>query len=291
MSRFRPRNIIIFGDPAIDTRFVVKLAGASKVYPFNSPRRVFETKGYGITISDELYWLYHTAGIPSSRTGRSSLPVPNVLKNLQSFICEFSEVHLLIYVVRTDKPTSENFRLFYDYLCRQDAPIILVQTTHTPSELSWFNLVLTLDGADSESDKVNLHKAITKHLNKNPEAILRIERFESAASGCWRLLAKEASWSLAEFRDALRPNYKKCEYISERDVDTGCASIIEYLTSLKKRSAVEQDSVQQRVNAILSTIIAAGNVTPIPFLSVATENIENISKTVQVCATTIDLWS
>ena len=51
------------------------------------------------------------------------------------------------------------------------------------------------------------------------------------------------------------------------------------------------DDIQQRVDAILSTIIVVANITPIFFLSVATENIENIIETVQVCATTIDLQS
>ena len=72
--------------------------------------------------------------------------------------------------------------------------------------------------------------------------------------------------------------------------------MIEYVQmSSKKQSAIEQasvgDDIQQRIDAILSTIIAVGNVTSIPFLSAATENIENIVQTVQVCATTIDLRS
>jgi hypothetical protein len=291
-----PRKIIVFGEPAIDTGFVVKLAGASRLRPFDPLRSVFETKLYDVTISNQQYWLYHTAGIPSSRTGRSSLRAPEVLENLYSFISLFGPVHVLIYVVRTDKPTSNNFRFFYDYLCQQDAPIILVQTTHTPSELSWFNLVLTLDGADPESDRVNLHKAITKHLNRNPKSTSDKDRFESAARGCWKLLAKEASWSLADFRDALKLNYKKYRWLTEKDVDTRCERIIEpFLMSLKKQSAIEQvsvgDDIQQSVDTILSTIIAVGNVTPIPFLPVATESIENIGQIVQVCATTIDLRS
>ena len=282
------RNIIIFGDPAIDTRFILKLAGASDLAPFDPWRSVFETNVY--YVPNQRYRLIHTAAIPSSRTDRASLLVPNVLENLYSFIRRFAKVHLLIYVVSTDKPTSNNFRFFYDYLGRQDAPIILVQTTNRPSEFSWFNLVFTLDW------KVDLHDAITKHLDKNPQAPLRTERFELAARGCWKLLAKEANWSLADFRDALKLNYKKFKYMSESYADTRCEEIMGYLPmSLKERSAVEQDSVgddiQQRVDAILSTIIAAGNVTPIPFLSAATDFIENIVETVQVCATTIDLRS
>jgi hypothetical protein len=280
------RTIILFGDPAIDTRFVVELAGDFRsVSPFDPLRSVFKTNFYRATISNRRYWIYHTVGLPSSCTGRPSLRAPEVLENLYSFIGLFSGVDLLIYVVRTDKPTSNNFRFFYDYLCQQDAPIILVQTTHTPSELSWFDLVLTLDGADPESDKVNLHKAIRKHLNRNPKFILPSERFKSAAKGCWKLLGKEASWSLADFCDALKLT---CKELTEKDVD----AILEHdQMSYKKQSSIEQvsvgDNIQQRVNAILSTI-AVDNVT---FLSVAIQSIVNIGKTVQVCATTSDLQS
>ena len=286
-------DIIVFGDPAIDTRFVLELVGASHLYRSDPLRSVFKRYFCRVTINDQRCWLHHTTGIPSSRTDRSSLQAPEVLENIYSFIDLLIEVPLLIYVVRTDKPTSNNFRFFYDYVCQQDAPIILVQTTHTPSELSWFDLVLTLDGADPESDKVNLHKAITKHLNRNPKSIARLERFESAARGCWKLLGKEASWSLADFRDALKLNYKKDQWLTEKDVNARCQRIIKHFQM--KQSAIEQfsvgDDIQQRVNAILSTIIAVGNVTRIPFLSVATVSIEYIGETVQVCATTIDLRS
>jgi hypothetical protein len=276
-------DIIIFSDLAIDTRFVVELVGASDLKPFDPFSSVFQTNRYLVAIDGRQYYLNHTAGIPSSRTGRSSLRAPDVSDNLFVFISRLIEVHLLIYVVDTDKPTSDNFRFFYDYVCQQDAPIILVQTTHTPSELSWFDLVLTLDGADPESDKVNLHKAITKHLNRNPKFIPPFKRFDSAARGCWKLLGKEASWSLADFRNALKLIHTKGGRYKKVDVDAICERIIEQVSV--------GDNIQQRVDAILSTIIAVGNVTSIPFLSVATESIVNIGETVQVCATTFDLWS
>jgi hypothetical protein len=284
------QDIVVFADPAIDTTFIFGLLGEPNVYPLSD---VFETYYHGdIVIDDKEYWLYQTAGISSSRTGRSSLQAPEVLKTLYSVIPLLDSINLLIYVVCADKPTSDNFRFFYDYLCQQDAPIILVQTTHTPSEVSWFDLVLTLDGADPESDKVNLHKAITKHLNRNPKSIPCIERFESATRGCWKLLGKQARWSLADFCDALKLVCENRVWFTEKDVDAICDRIIEHdQMSLKKQSAIEQvsvgDKIQQRVDAILSTI-AFRNIT---FLSVAAQSIANIGETVQVCATTtVDLW-
>jgi hypothetical protein len=276
------RNIIVFSDPAIDTGFVIELAGASRLIPFDPFRSVFKTNFYGVTISYQPCILFHTAGFPSSRTDRTSLQAPDILENLYSFPRMFGVVHLLVYVVGTDKPTSNNFRFFYDYLCQQDTPIILVQTTHTPSEHSWFDLVLTLDGADPESDKVNLHKAITRHFNRNPKFISDTDRFELAASGCWKLLGKEASWSLAGFGDALKVIFKKYE---EKDGDTRCERIIENCQMSAK------NEIQRRVDANMSTVRAAGNVAPIPFLTEAAESVENIVETVQVCAITVDLQS
>jgi hypothetical protein len=86
------QNITIFGDPAIDTRFVVELAGA-RLEPFGPFRSVFKTNTYHV---HQQYWLYHVAGIPSSSMGRSSLQAPDILKNLYSFTRMFGPVHLLI---------------------------------------------------------------------------------------------------------------------------------------------------------------------------------------------------
>jgi hypothetical protein len=279
------QNIIVFSDAAIDIRFIAKLFGASIPYinsssPFHS---VFEPRFCRVAIDGRDYFIHHIAGIPSSRMGRSSLQAPEVLKNLHCLTRSFNQVHLLIYVVRTDKPTSNNFRFFYDYLCYQNPPFILVQTTHTPLEVSWFDLVLTLDGADPESDKVNLHKVITKNFNRSITFVRCSMRFEAAARGCWKLLGKEASWSLADFRDALKLDYQGVQWLTEKDANAICKGFIEQVSV--------GDDIQQRVDAILSSIIAVGNVTPIPFLSVATESIVNIGETVQVCVTTIDLRS
>ena len=217
--------IIVFGDPAIDRRFVLELAGAS-LDRFGAPSRIFETQRHFFTISDQEYPLYNTAGLPSVVS--SSLQAREVLGNLYRFIGTFDgRINLLIYVVGTDKPSDSNFRLFYDYLCQQDAPIILVQTTHPPSELSWFRLVLVLDGADLESDKVNLRKAIAKHLKKNPKFISPMERFETAARGSWEILERNASWSLADCREALKFTFQNYGLFSEKDAYARCESIVE----------------------------------------------------------------
>jgi hypothetical protein len=204
-----------------------------------------------------------------------------MLENLYFLTRMFDIVDLLIYVVRTDTPTSSNFRFFYDYFCQQDTPIILVQTTHTHSELSWFKLVLTLDGADPASDKANLRKAIT---SRNSEFIRYVERFESTARGCWKLLEKEASWSLADFGDALNVIFKKH---GEKDRAKRCERIIESCQMILNKQCAKNE-IQRRVDAVMSTIGTAGNIAPIPFLSMAAESVQNIVETAQVCAIMID---
>ena len=282
------RNVVLFGDPAMDRGFVVSLLTGASPHPFGPSPRVFQTQSYSATISNQQYWLYNTAGIPSSGTARSSLQAREVLGDLYRFIHAIAGdggISLLIYVVRTDKPTSSNFILFYDYLCQQDTPIILVQTTHRPSKPSWFKLVLILDGANRESDKVNLHTAIDNHVKKSPKSIPLMERLESTARGCWKLLEKEASWSVADCRDALKFSFKNYGLL-EKDADTRCESIIKgFQRRMKKQSAI--DEIQQRVDAVLSTVKAVGNVAPIPFVSLAAQSAERISETVQVCAITM----
>lgn len=221
------RNIITFGDPAIDRNFVLELAGASPDH-HSLPPKIFETHRHSVTISEHQYALYNTAGLSGS--GSSSLQAREFLGNLYRFIRAFDGgINLLIYVVHTDKPSSSNFRLFYEYLCQQDAPIILVQTTHMPSDLSSFSLVLTLDGVNPESDKVNLRKAITKHAKKHPKVIPPIERFELTASESWKLLEKIAEWSLTDYRDALKFTFERYGFFSENDAHAKCESIVESL--------------------------------------------------------------
>ena len=227
------RNILIFGDPVIDRRFVLERAGIS--FDPNAPLpRIFETQRHFVTISNQEYALYYTAGLPSSTAARSSLQAREVLGNLYRLIRAFDGgINLLIYVVRANKPSPSTFRLFYDFLCREDAPIILVQATDSPTNpvLSWFKLALTLDGTDPENDKINLHKAIAKCLKKDPKVIPPIERFEQTARESWKLWEKIANWSLADCRDALKYTLKNHGYFSEKDAEAKCESIVE---SIKK---------------------------------------------------------
>jgi hypothetical protein len=116
------------------------------------------------------------------------------------------------------------------------------------------------------------------------------EWFKLAARRCWKLLEKEASWPVADCHSTLKFIFKKYELFLEKDMSTRCKRIIEYFQmSLNKQSA--RNEIQHRVDATMSTIRAAGNVAPIPFLSVAAESVKNIFETAQVCAIIIDSQS
>lgn len=220
------RNIVIFGDPGSDRRFVLRLAGVP-LDPHGLPPKIFEIQRHSVTISDQEYSLYHTAGLPGSYSRRLALQAREVLGNLYRLIRAIDgEINLLIYVVR-NTPSTSSFRLFHDFLCQQDVPIILVQTTPPPSELSWFRLVLTLDGTNPEREKLNLQRAIARHLNKNPKFIPPLERFEQTARDSWKLWEKITNWSLADCRDALKFTFENYGFFSEKDAETRCESIVE----------------------------------------------------------------
>ena len=225
------RNIIIFGDPAVDRRFVLERAGVS--FDPNAPLpRIFETQRHFVTIANQEYALYYTAGLPG--VGISLLKAREVLGNLFCLIRALDGgINLLIYIVHKEEPSAITYSLFHEHLCQRDAPIILVQTTDSPTNpiLSWFKLALTLDGTDPESDKVNLHNAIAKCLKKIPKTILATDRFEQTARGAWKLLEKITGWSLADCRDALKFTFKNYGYFSEKDAEAKCESIVE---SIKK---------------------------------------------------------
>jgi hypothetical protein len=75
MSRLRTilefEPIIIFSDPEVDTRFVVELAGASQIKPFDPFCSIFKTNIY--RVDQQRYCVCHTqalapAGHPFERS-------------------------------------------------------------------------------------------------------------------------------------------------------------------------------------------------------------------------------
>lgn len=225
-----PRNIIIFGAPTIDRRFVLKLAGVPDANS-PSPAKIFQTQRHSSVISKQQCTLYDTAGLNDSDV--LSLEAREALGNLYRFTHALSGgINLLIYVVH-DQPSPNNLKLFRDYLCRQDAPLILITTNlnHLSSKPDGVSHVLglPLDGTDAESDKVLLQKSITRHLKKNPEVIQPMDRFERTAKESWKLLEKAARWTLAESRNALRDTFMEDAFFSEEYAKKKCGDIVEYI--------------------------------------------------------------
>ena len=228
------RNIIIFGEPSIDRRFLLKMLVTCDSNVLQ-PVRIFEAHVHStFSTSKNQYRFYDTAGLDSDV---SKLEPREALGNLYRFIRVFDGgINLLIYVV-DDRHSVDNIKLFYDFLCRRDVPIILVTSNaHPPSashselDLPQFKHILTLNDPKRE-DEASLREAISEHIERDPKSIPLIERFEVTARGFWKLLERAAGWSISDYHDALKASLMDHETFSDRDVDAICESIVQ---SMKK---------------------------------------------------------
>ena len=229
------RNIIIFGDPLIDRRFLLKLLGISvtrnpNVLPLLT---VFETQTHLINTRLYQYVLYNTAGLYSDS---SNLEPRQLLSNLYRFTRAIdSGINLLIYVV-DNKHSIDNIRLFHDFFCRRDAPIILVTSNSCPPSLSEsdkylprFGAVLTLTGANPERDKYIIGEAISANIKRDPKDIHPMDRFEITAIQSWKLLERTAGLSIPKWRDALKATLMDQAFFSEQDASAKCQDIVDFI--------------------------------------------------------------
>ena len=228
------RNIVIFGDPSVDRRFILKLLGISVTWnPDVLPLlMIFETQIHSVTIGRNKYKLYNTAGLHSDV---SSLEPREVLGSLYRFTRTFDGgIHLLVYVV-DDKYPANNVEIFYDFLCRQDVPIILVTSNpHPPSRsevnnLLHFKNILILNGDNLENDRDRLREAISTHIKRDPKEILPKDRFENTTVNSWKLLERAAGWSIPQYRDAIKSTLIDEAFFSEQDAAVSSQCIVDYI--------------------------------------------------------------
>ena len=235
MSIMATRNIIIFGDPSIDRRFLLKLLGISVTRHFTvcPPCNVFETQTHSVTIGKHECKLYNTAGFQSDV---SRLEPRKTMGNLYRFIRAFeSSINLLIYVVH-DQHSVNNIKMFYDSFCRRDVPIILVTSNSNPpstfhlkpDDLPHFKAVLTLYD-DPESDRASLREAIVAHIKGYHKDISPLVRFEITAIKCWELSERAAGWSIPKWRSALKATLMEDVFFSEQDAAAKSQVIVDQI--------------------------------------------------------------
>jgi hypothetical protein len=196
----------------------------------------FETQTHSVVTSRNKYKLYNTAGLHSDV---SSLKPREVLGNLYRFIRAFDGgIHLLIYVVDEKyKHSVNNVKLFYDFLCRRDVPIILVTSSpQVPSasrseinSLPHFKDVLVLNGDNPESDRTNLREALSTYIKRDPKEILPMDRFQTTTSKSWKLLERAAGWSMPQYQDAIKGTLIDEAFFSEQDAAVRAQYIADYI--------------------------------------------------------------
>ena len=230
------RNIVIFGDPSVDRRFIFKPLGIRSV-TWNANiiplLMIFETQIYSVTTSRNKYKVYDTAGLHSDV---SSLEPRQVLGSLYRFISAFDGgIHLLVYAV-DDKYSVNDVKIFYDFLCRRNVPIILVTSNpHLPSmsrsvnNLPHFKDILILKGDNPENDRDRLQEALSTHIKRDPKEILPMNRFEMTIVKSWKLLERAAGWTIPQYRDAIMATLIDEAFFSEQGAAVRSQYMADYI--------------------------------------------------------------
>ncbi|KIJ67580.1 hypothetical protein HYDPIDRAFT_149292 [Hydnomerulius pinastri MD-312] len=140
MSLQQERNIVIFGETGVGKSSVVNLLFGSTIAPTspNVAACTLETTRYSLPIGPIVYHLYDTVGLNEPQLAQKSfLSAIEKAYKLVRTLSDAGGIHLLVFCLRGGRLTTtaqSNYRLFHEFLCRKQVPIVLV-ITHLEGEV------------------------------------------------------------------------------------------------------------------------------------------------------------
>lgn len=146
-ERNKPKNIILFGETGADKSLLVNLM-AGKEVSIASPdlqRCTMHWEDYVIDLGDETYKVFDTIGLEEPQLGiREYLESVDSAYRLVKELDRQGGVDLLLFCIRPCRINAtlySNYKLFHDYLCEGNVPIVLV-ITHLEREMAdWWERV------------------------------------------------------------------------------------------------------------------------------------------------------
>ncbi|KIK99110.1 hypothetical protein PAXRUDRAFT_823147 [Paxillus rubicundulus Ve08.2h10] len=128
------RNIIIFGDSGVGKSSLINMLAGHKAAKTSSSVMgcTFQSSHYRITIDDETFHIWDTAGLDEGTHGR--VPADVAEKHLAKLLQDLGNangIHLLVYCIRGSsvrKALARNYTIFYSAICRKKVPIVAVVT-------------------------------------------------------------------------------------------------------------------------------------------------------------------
>ncbi|KAG1815117.1 P-loop containing nucleoside triphosphate hydrolase protein [Suillus subaureus] len=146
-ERNKPKNIVLFGETGADNSSLVNLM-AGKEVSVASPdlqRCTMHWEDYIIDLGDETYKVFDTIGLEEPQLGiREYLESVDNAYRLIKELDRQGGVDLLLFCIRPCRINAtlySNYKLFHDYLCEGNVPIVLV-ITHLEREMEdWWERV------------------------------------------------------------------------------------------------------------------------------------------------------
>ncbi|KAG1841804.1 P-loop containing nucleoside triphosphate hydrolase protein [Suillus subalutaceus] len=143
----KPKNIILFGETGADKSSLVNLMAGREV-SVASPdlqRCTMDWEDYIIDFGDETYKVFDTIGVEEPQLGiREYLESVDSAYRLIKELDRQGGVDLLLFCIRPCRINAtlySNYKLFHDYLCEGNVPIVLV-ITHLEREMEdWWERV------------------------------------------------------------------------------------------------------------------------------------------------------
>lgn len=146
-ERNKPKNIVLFGETGADKSSLVKLM-AGKEVSVTSPdpkRCTMHWKDYIIDFGDKTYKVFDTIGLEEPQLGiREYLESVDGAYRLIKELDRQGGIDLLLFCIRPCRINATlygNYKLFHDYLCEGNVPIVLV-IAHLEREMEgWWERV------------------------------------------------------------------------------------------------------------------------------------------------------
>ncbi|KAG2153651.1 P-loop containing nucleoside triphosphate hydrolase protein [Suillus bovinus] len=128
------KNIVIFGESGVGKSSVINLLAERQVAKTSPDTKhcTLRYEAYDVTIKDELYRIYDTAGVDGNRMKPSGFL--DAVTNADKLMRELRDnggVHLLLYCIKAGRipPTFvTNYRLFYEFFFEEKIPVVLIVT-------------------------------------------------------------------------------------------------------------------------------------------------------------------
>ncbi|KAG2137385.1 uncharacterized protein EDB93DRAFT_763109 [Suillus bovinus] len=136
----KPKNIVLFGEMWADKSSLVNLMAGKEVsvaFPDMQPRTM-HWEDYTITFGDETYKVFDTIGLQEPQLGiEEYLESVDGAYRLIKELDRQGGIDLLLFCIRPCRVNAtlySNYKLFHDYLCEGNVPIVLV-ITHLEREM------------------------------------------------------------------------------------------------------------------------------------------------------------